>query len=130
MKLARPPRRQTPETIVALIDVIFFLLVFFMLVGRMDATAPFEVLPPVAGVGAPMPKGGTTVSVAADGRLALDGVEMERAALVAAVAETESPVVRINADAAARLRDLMPLIAALEALEGREVVLVVTPGAA
>ena len=30
MKLTRPARRQTPETIIALIDVVFFLLVFFM----------------------------------------------------------------------------------------------------
>ncbi len=130
MKLARPPRRHPPETIVALIDVIFFLLVFFMLVGRMDATAPFEVMPPVATVGAPMPKGGTTVSVGADGRLALDGVEMDRAELVAAAAGAESPVIRVNAHAQARLRVLMPLVADLEAIGGREVVLVVTPGGA
>jgi len=29
MKLNRPAKRQHPETIVALIDVVFFLLVFF-----------------------------------------------------------------------------------------------------
>ena len=46
MKLARPARAAHSETIVALIDVVFFLLVFFMLIGRMDATAPFDVLPP------------------------------------------------------------------------------------
>ena len=42
MKLARPTRAQHSETIIALIDVVFFLLVFFMLIGRMDATAPFD----------------------------------------------------------------------------------------
>ena len=51
MKLSRPPARQPPETIVALIDVVFFLLVFFMLIGRMDATAPFDVSPPTAATG-------------------------------------------------------------------------------
>ena len=72
MKLSRTPRRTPPETIIALIDVVFFLLIFFMLVGRMDATAPFDVLPPVAQTGVDMPGGGVTVSVASDGALALE----------------------------------------------------------
>ena len=38
-----------PDPLVSLIDVVFFLLVFFMLVGRMDATAPFDVSPARAG---------------------------------------------------------------------------------
>ena len=57
MKLTRPPARQAPETIIALIDVVFFLLVFFMLIGRMDATAPFDVTPPTATTGTDMPAG-------------------------------------------------------------------------
>ncbi|MEL6217147.1 MAG: biopolymer transporter ExbD [Pseudomonadota bacterium] len=127
MKLKRAEARPPTETIVALIDVIFFLLVFFMLVGRMDATAPFEVLPPIATVGAPMPKGGTTISLSVDGRLALDGVEMARAPLIDAVATAPGAMVRVNADAAAELRRLLPLVAELEAIPNKEVVLVVTP---
>lgn len=127
MKLARSPRRTPAETIVALIDVVFFLLVFFMLVGRMDATAPFEVMPPLGTLGAPMPKGGTTVSVAADGRLALDGRALEADALVAAIAADRPPVIRINAHAEAELRRLLPLVARFEALGTGEIVLAVTP---
>ena len=47
MRLTRTPRRTPPESIIPLIDVVFFLLVFFMLIGRMDATAPFDVTPAV-----------------------------------------------------------------------------------
>jgi biopolymer transport protein ExbD len=133
VRLARPERRRRPETIIALIDVVFFLLVFFMLVGRMDATAPFEVLPPVARSGSDMPGGGVTVSIAADGRLALDGVGRERAALLDALAEAlrEAPevLVRINADRGAELRRVLPLVGEIEALGAREVVLVLTPAA-
>lgn len=129
MKLARAEKRPPAETIVALIDVIFFLLVFFMLVGRMDASAPFEVLPPVATMGAPMPKGGATVSVAEDGRLALDGVEMTEADLVSALSGADRRFIRVNADGGAELRTLLPLVARLEALEAGEVMLVVTPNA-
>ncbi len=131
MKLNRPARRQHPETIVALIDVVFFLLVFFMLIGRMDATSPFEVLPPVAQTGADMPAGGVTLSVAADGRLALDGVEISREDLDQAIrdrlAGDPSTLLRVNAHKDVELRHVLPLVAALEQMGARDVVLVVTP---
>ncbi len=131
MKLNRPARRQHPETIVALIDVVFFLLVFFMLIGRMDATSPFEVLPPVAQTGADMPAGGLTLSIGADGRLALEGVEISRAdldrAIRARLAENPATLLRVNAHKDAELRHVLPLVGALEQMGARDVVLVVTP---
>ena len=68
-RLRRPVRQTPPETLIALVDVVFFLLVFFMLIGRLDATAPFRVTPPVSELGTDLPGGGATVSVAADGTL-------------------------------------------------------------
>ena len=130
MKLARTPRRTPPETIIPLIDVVFFLLIFFMLVGRMDATAPFDVEPPVAQTGADMPGGGITLSVSADGAMAVDGNEVvdAQARLLAMVREAPETLVRINAHQAAELRHILPLVAALEAAGARDVALVVTPG--
>ena len=131
MRLARPPARQRPETIVALIDVVFFLLVFFMLIGRMDATAPFEVTPPVALTGSDMPAGGITLSVSADGAMAVDGraVSDPLAALLPRIAEAPETLVRINAHQNTELRHVLPLVAALEGAGAREVALVVTPAA-
>lgn len=131
MKLARPKRRETPETIIALIDVVFFLLVFFLLIGRMDATAPFEVTPPQAASGSDMPGGGVTLSISAEGALALGGARLDRDAALERVAErlAENPetLVRINAHHSARLREVLPMAAEIEALGAREVVLVITP---
>jgi len=131
MKLTRPKRATQSETIVALIDVVFFLLVFFMLIGRMDATAPFEVRPPVAQTGRDMPAGGITLAIAADGALALDGDDISVADLDAALsAELErQPALRlrINAHRAAELRHVLPYVTRAEALGLRDVVLVVTP---
>ena len=131
MRLARPPRRAAQETIVPLIDVVFFLLVFFMLIGRMDATAPFDVAPAVARTGADMPGGGLTVAIGADGALALDGSAMDRAALVAQVARdltvTPDRMIRINAHHAAPLASVLPLVADLENRGAADIVLVVTP---
>ncbi|WP_226778955.1 ExbD/TolR family protein [Oceaniglobus trochenteri] len=132
MKLGRPRRRTPPETIIALIDVVFFLLIFFMLVGRMDASAPFDVLPPTAQSGADMPGGGVTVSVSADGALALEGGVMARVGVLKRLAErldgAPDTLVRLNADRGAPLRHVLPLAAEIEALGAHEVVLVLTPG--
>lgn len=129
MKLTRPPARQAPETIIALIDVVFFLLVFFMLIGRMDATAPFEVTPPRALTGADMPAGGITLSVSARGDMAVDGTPTTNAlaVLLPRVRATPDTLLRINAHLDAELRHILPMIAALEAAGAREVALIVTP---
>lgn len=131
MRLARPVTRQPPETIVALIDVVFFLLVFFMLIGRMDATAPFDVTPPTAETGADMPSGGITVSVSATGDLAVDGLVVDDAALdqaiTARLVTTSDTLVRINAHRDTELRHVLPLVSRIETLGARDVVLVVTP---
>lgn len=119
----------TPEPMLGLINVSFFLLVFFMLIGRMDASAPFALMPPAAASGTDMPAGGATLSIATDGRLALDGSEIVPAALAPAVvprlAENPALLIRINADRDAPLRLVLPIIAQLEGLGARNVVLVV-----
>lgn len=131
MKLQRRLQRPMPETIVALIDVVFFLLVFFMLVGRMDATSPFDVAPPQAVLGSDMPGGGATLSVAADGRIALDGTEISQAELGPRVADllAQDPelLVRVNAHKSTSLRYVLPHVTVLENLGVRDVVFVVTP---
>lgn len=133
MRLARPRRRFQRETTVALIDVVFFLLVFFMLIGRMDATAPFDVTPPDAVSGRDMPAGGATLSVAANGRLALDGRPVDRTAAAEGLADrfARNPALRlrINAHRGSALRHVLPLVSEAEALGIRDIVLVVTrPG--
>jgi len=131
MKLTRPRRDQQSETIIALIDVVFFLLVFFMLIGRMDATAPFDVAPPIAQSGSDMPAGGATVAISGTGVMALDGIEMTRAKLEAALArmlEADDGLrVRINAHRDAELRHVLPLVGWAEGIGVPDVVLVVTP---
>ena len=134
MKLTR---RETPaqsETIIALIDVVFFLLVFFMLIGRMDATAPFDVLPPVATTGSDMPAGGVTLSVSQAGDLAFDGQPITRtdveAALTRALSREPQTRLRINAHKDAELRHILPLVSLAESVGIPNVVLVVTPPSA
>ena len=132
MRLARLKRRSHGETVIALIDVVFFLLVFAMLAGRMDATAPFEIAPPIATSGSDLQKGGVTLSISPTGALALDGelierdrvapTVMKRLALVGPKAE-----IRINADEKTALRQVLPIVDALEDEGAKRIVFVVTP---
>ena len=132
MKLRRPARLAERETVVALIDVTFFLLVFFMLVGRLDATAPFAVKPPVGQTGTDLPAGGITLSLSATGDLALDGTPITRDALRATVTEriarAPKTLIRINADQGTELRHVLALITEFEDLGASDVALIVTPG--
>ena len=133
MKLKQNRRTAPTETIIALIDVVFFLLVFFMLIGRMDATAPFEVTPPQAQTGRDMPTGGITLAISQSGGLALDGDALPKSEISAALAEAlaKDPALRlrINAHRDADLRHVLPHVALAEALGFVDVVLVVTPEA-
>ena len=133
MKLRRPARLAERETVVALIDVTFFLLIFFMLVGRLDATAPFAVKPPLGQTGTDLPAGGITLSLSPQGDLALDGTHITPAALAdtvtARLARSPQTLVRINADQGTELRHVLALITRLEDLGATDVALIVTPDA-
>lgn len=74
----RPPEQK--ENMLPLINVVFLLLIFFMLLANISTYVPFPVAPPAAERtedGRP----DVMVAVAADGRVALDGSEIETAAL-------------------------------------------------
>ena len=132
MKLNRPATRRAPETIIALIDVVFFLLIFFMIVGRMDASAPFDVFPATARTGQDLPAGGVMISIGKDGEIALDGQIIERSTLILEVINQleDSPdiSIRINAHREAKLTNLLPLVGEFENAGARDIVLIVTPG--
>ena len=131
MKLRRPPPRTERESVVALIDVTFFLLVFFMMVGRLDATAPFTVLPPNGQTGTELPGGGITISVGTDGALAVDGTPTAADGLTPAVktrlTANPSALVRINADRATALRIILSLVNKLEDAGAKDVAIIVSP---
>lgn len=48
MRLARPQKRQPEESIIPMINVVFLLLIFFLMTAQIAPPAPFEVTPPVS----------------------------------------------------------------------------------
>lgn len=64
------PRRQVREAIVPMINVVFLLLIFFVMTATLTPPAPFEVLPPTATDTGTQPDPETPLFVAADGAMA------------------------------------------------------------
>ena len=102
MRPTRLRRKDDDERILPLINVVFLLLIFFMLAGHLAASDPFEIAPPRSASEAGAEDRELQILLSDDGRLALDGVEIEEAGLVALVAvrvaESASLRVQFKAD--------------------------------
>jgi len=97
LKTPRRPRNDD-DRILPLINVVFLLMIFFMLAGRIAAIDPFQVEPPRSAAAGLLESNETVVLLGADGTLALDGQVMDEAAFAAAIA------VRVKADSAGTFR--------------------------
>ncbi len=84
-----------------MINIVFLLLIFFLMTARIAPPDPFEVTPPEASESA-APEAGAALHVAADGRLAYgearDAAVWE--ALAAHVSAEETLVIRADTDLA------------------------------
>ena len=102
------------DRILPLINIVFLLLIFFMLAGRFASPEPFQIEPPTALKDGASEAHDLIVLVARDGRLALDGEEMAADPLAEQVAarlrEGSLPVVRVKADAGTEAARIVALL--------------------
>ena len=83
-----PPRPEShDERILPLINVVFLLLLFFMLAGKLAVTDPVEVTPPRSASEGTIDTREWVIAVGANGDLAFDGERIDRASLEETVAE-------------------------------------------
>lgn len=68
------PRPGSDDHLIPLINVVFLMLIFFMVAGSIVAPTPFPVTPPTATAAPKGDAAGPALVLAADGRLALDGI--------------------------------------------------------
>jgi biopolymer transport protein ExbD len=87
MDFRDPPRRKPEENLLPMINVIFLLLIFFLIAARMTAPEPFAVTPPQAMTEAEA-QGDFTLFIAADGLLGYRDAR-DDAALAAIAASRE-----------------------------------------
>ena len=105
MDLPPPPRRPRGESIVPMINVVFLLLVFFLMTATIAPPDPFDVTPPESSAGSE-PDLDQPLHVAADGRLVWGELRGPRVVQAIADARAEAPTpkplaIRADRDVAA-----------------------------
>lgn len=121
-------RREPTESIVPMINVVFLLLIFFLMTSEIAPPEPFPVAPPTAATDE-QAEGVFTVFVSAEGELAYQEASGDEAALAALKVELEQycleggcsddtppPPVLLRADQGAPaqlIAELMPKLGAL-----------------
>lgn len=118
MKLPRPQRQRDHEThLIPLINIVFLLLIFFMLTAKLTQPEPFEVEPPTSASTNPVELQEFIVLIGADGRLAVgdQAVDEEglRESISAHLSEQQETRVKLKADAqveAERLLSVMEIL--------------------
>jgi biopolymer transport protein ExbD len=117
------------ENIVPLVNIVFLLLIFFMLAGTLRDPQVLEVEPPETAPGLPASEESRTLSLDREGGLAVDGLRVEREALGDALSadsafEPGRTRLRLRADRHARAEHLLPLLETLARLGFDDVALV------
>ncbi len=112
-------RRDGEEGVIPLINIVFLLLIFFMLAGTLSATDLFEVAPPESASEEAVGEPEMVVLMAADGRLALDGQDVDEAGLrqqvAAKLAADPDMRVRLKADGATEAEQVITVMEMLRA---------------
>ncbi len=112
MQFAPRAARRPSENIVPLINVVFLLLVFFMLTGTLSPVPPIDVDLPTAAGGSPS-AGAPVLVVSHTGTLALDGNPISPDDLSARLGERPGAL-EVRADARVPARILLPLLERLQ----------------
>ncbi|MBK1674328.1 hypothetical protein CKO35_13655 [Ectothiorhodospira shaposhnikovii] len=126
MQLPEYSGKPPEENLIPLINIVFLLLIFFMVAGALTAQDVFEVEAPDSSHEAGVDDEGWLVLLGRDGRLALDDEELDADTLKLRLqagmeARGESPdkkgepLVRIKADQTASTDELMDLMELLRA---------------
>ncbi len=106
-------------SVVPLVNIVFLLLIFFMLLGRLTSPEVLDVQPPASASGGQVDsRRDLLILVSNDGRMALDDDELEQDLLTSAVAKflEEDPALRVRIKADADL-DAVKLIRLMEQLK-------------
>ena len=108
-----PPRpRNYEERLLPLINIVFLLLIFFMLAGRISASDPFRVAPPESTSGDAPDRQDVLILLDADGRLAVDGRVVQKSDFEAIVSRRllDGVNVRLKADNAAEATEVVAVL--------------------
>ena len=122
---SRSSRRPARENVVPLVNIVFLLLIFFLLAGTLDAPEPREIEPPAQRGGAARDEGPVALRLDQYGVVTLQGRALPAEDLAAELPTLlRAGSVQLRADRRARAEHLLPLLESLERLGIRDVALV------
>ncbi|PCJ08038.1 MAG: biopolymer transporter ExbD [Rhodobacteraceae bacterium] len=98
MDFTEPPRRPRTESIVPMINVVFLLLIFFLMTSRLIQPEPFEVTPPTA-ASKVEPEAQATLFADKNGLLHFDGSQNDAAIKSIAAQVSDTTIIQLRADA-------------------------------
>ena len=128
MDLSPPTRRPMRESVVPMINVVFLLLIFFLMTARIAPPEPLDTTPPRVALDTdPLPRTARRLWLGPEGLVLGDGTPAGPA--LAAMAHPPDPVT-LHADAARPAADLARVLRELGAAGLADVTLVVRPEAA
>ncbi len=126
MDFTEPPRRSRTESIVPMINVVFLLLIFFLMTSRLTQPEPFEVTPPTAG-SETEPEAQETLYADQAGLLHFNGASGDAAIKAIAAQVSENTVIQLRADADILATNLAGILRTLSDAGLSRVELVVEP---
>lgn len=124
--------RDGEDHILPLINVVFLMLIFFMVAGQLSASDPFPIMPPRSAVEQQPDAERILVQLGADGSIALDGEPVEVGGLGDAIAArlTEQPdmPLTLKADGGAEATKVVELMEELRAAGLQKLTLMTVAG--
>lgn len=73
MQFKKILRRRASDNMLPMINIVFLLLIFFMIVARLDPKPPFDITPPIVEADSLLVQGKLRVFLSKGGMLAYDG---------------------------------------------------------
>lgn len=117
MRLTLEPPPERGEPIAPMINIVFLLLIFFLMSATFATHAELEATPPLSDAQAPAESGRVALIVSAEGEIAYAAARGEAAIAAAArAALADDAPLRIRADAAAPARRVVETVARLRRL--------------
>jgi biopolymer transport protein ExbD len=120
MRIPAPARRPRSEAIVPMINVVFLLLIFFMMTSRIAPTPPIEVTPPSA-TQETLAEGEAVLWIGPDGLLAFGELRGDTVWPALAALPTDT-VLTVTADATLPAAQLAAVLSRLDAQRRIELV--------
>lgn len=127
MDFYKPPRRKPAEAFVPMINVVFLLLIFFLMTAQIAPQDPFELTPPEAETD--NAADGAELFLSPEGAFAFAGQEGE-SAIAAAMGAAGDGALRLRADGAMDAAALARALRRLREAGAGEIALVTRPAAA